>query len=316
MALENFADRLEASGLVSNSTAFTYWIKFFSDYSRFQAGNYLFESSVSPEQIAAKVIEGDTFEPVILQFTIPEGFTVKKLAARLAEAGVASEEEILKLASDPEFISTLGLEASSLEGFLYPATYSFTEVPDARKALSVPVATMLERLPQGFESKAAEKGLSLRQAVTIASLIELETALDSERSRVSEVIWNRLNSNMALAIDASVIYGIDNFAGNLRRRHLRDRSNLYNTRVHRGLPPTPIGSPSLASLKAVLNPSDEGLYYYVRAPEMGKAHRFSKNLKEHNENVRELVRAERKKKFAERRAQRAIEKRERELEKD
>ena len=98
-----------------------------------------------------------------------------------------------------------------------------------------------------------------------------------------------------MAIDATIIYGIKDYSGNLTRRHLRDAGNPYNTRMHSGLPPTPIGSPSIKSLLAVLNPSNKGYYYYVVDVKKGNKHHFSTTLKEHNRYVRELVRHSKRK---------------------
>ena len=106
---------------------------------------------------------------------------------------------------------------------------------------------------------------------------------------VSEVIWNRLKRGETLGIDAAVIYGIQNYDGNIRVKHLKDKKNLYNTRVHRGLPPTPIASPSVAALKSVLTPTHEGYYYFVVDTENPRRHIFTKTLKEHNKLVKKLV---------------------------
>ena len=135
-----------------------------------------------------------------------------------------------------------------------------------------------------------QKGLALHQAVTFASLIEAETLHDDERSKVSEVIWRRLKDNAPLGIDAALIYGIPDYAGDLKTAHLNDAKNRYNTRIHRGLPPSPIGNPSAKSMAAVLTPSDQGYYYYVLIPGSDR-HHFSRTLKEHNEHVRNLVNA-------------------------
>ena len=192
----------------------------------------------------------------------------------------------------------MNVPSSSLEGYLYPATYRFSKIPTAQQAFEEAVSTFWKRLPESYAEQVATRGLTLNEAVTFASLIEMETPHDDERQYVSEVIWNRLKRNIALAIDASIIYGIEDFNGNLSRSHLEDKSNKYNTRVHRGLPPSPICSPSAASLKAVLEPSDEGYYYYVLDLESGSRHRFSKTLKEHNRYVKKLVADTRKRRRA------------------
>ena len=108
---------------------------------------------------------------------------------------------------------------------------------------------------------------------------------------IAEVIWSRLSKNEPLGIDAAVIYGIDGYQGDIKFAHLRDAKNPYNTRIHRGLPPGPICSPAVSSLKAVLNPTKSGYYYYVLVPGELKRHHFSRSLDEHNKHVQELIRA-------------------------
>ncbi len=295
-SLTQLSEELEARGLVSHAELFLVWARLFSSYNRFQAGNYLFLGEVAPKEIAAKIISGDVYRPIVMEYTIPEGFTFKQIAARLIAKGIGDPLEFEKLGSDPEFLSSLRVPSSSLEGYLYPATYHFFEIPTAKEALSKAVEVFWQRLPADYPARVEEKGISLADAVKIASLIELETSFDDERSLVSEVIWRRLNAGAALAIDASIIYGIEDYAGNLTSKHLRDRKNTYNTRVHRGLPPTPIGSPSVASLEAVLTPTEQGWYYYVLDLETGR-HTFSKTLKEHNRHVKKLVRETRRRRI-------------------
>jgi len=150
------------------------------------------------------------------------------------------------------------------------------------------VKNFWQHLPKNYEAQVHAMGLSLDQAVTFASLIERETRHDDEKPLISEVIWRRLKDKTPLAIDAAVIYGVANYKGNLTWANLADAKNPYNTRIHVGLPPTPIGSPDLKALEAVLTPSNFGYYYYVLIPGEGR-HHFSRTLQEHNEHVKKLV---------------------------
>jgi UPF0755 protein len=292
-SLKNFSQELAHAGVVEHPLLFQLWTRLFSRYERFQAGRYLVPAEYSIRGLVQDVQSGNVYNPVVLQFTIPEGFTISKIADRLAALGVGSREEVLSVSTDPAFIAQHGVTAQSLEGYLYPATYQFTEFPDVRTALATMIEVFWKKVPPTYEQDVSEKGLSLHEAITFASLIELETHHDSERSMVSEVIWNRLQRNIALAIDASIIYGIDDYEGDLKRVHLDDAGNLYNTRKHRGLPPGPIGSPSIKSLEAVLTPSANGYFYYVLDLETG-LHNFSKSLKEHNGFVQKMLRDRRK----------------------
>lgn len=288
--LGGLSDALEQAGVIDSELYFRAWVRFFSSYRKFQAGSYRFEGEVRPREVAEKIMRGDIYVPVVLQFTIPEGFTLSQVIARLAELGVGTKEELTALASDKSFLNERNVEGDTLEGYLYPATYQFTEFPGPRDALALLVETFWSKLPQNYENDARDRALSLHEAVIFASLIELETRLDEERPLVSEVIWSRLQRGMPLGIDAAIIYGIKDYAGDLTFKHLKDGANPYNTRIHPGLPPSPIGSPSLESLKAVLTPANEGNLYYVLDPKDGSRHVFSKTLREHNRNVRKLVR--------------------------
>lgn len=287
-SLRTLGKRLEKHKLIDNNLLFRIWIKYHSEYHRFQAGKYRFAEQIAPHQIASMMLTGAVYSPIVLQFTIPEGFTLKQIASRLERLQVGSQAKIQTTASNSKFIKKLGLSSTSLEGYLYPATYAFAEFPSIEVVLTKMVQTFRENIPKDYEGKIAELGLSLNQAVIFASLIELETPHADERPLVSEVIWNRYKRGIALGIDASIIYGIKNYDGNLRFKHLRDKSNPYNTRVHRGLPPTPICSPSLSSLLAVINPAQQKNYYYVLDPDQGTRHHFSKSLKEHNRWVNKL----------------------------
>lgn len=297
-SLNTLSRRLEDRGLVTSDRLFKFWVRYFDDYRKFQAGRYRFEGQVAPIELISTIVQGDIYTPIELQFTIPEGFTLRKIADRLAANSIGTADDIMALAKDENFLRSNNIPADHLEGYLYPATYPFSTRPTPKEALQKMVDTFWEKLPEGYLDAIKAKDLSLSEAVTFASLIEAETRLDDERALVSEVIWRRLKIKMALAIDASVIYGIKDYSGNITSKHLKDRSNRYNTRVHRGLPPSPICSPSVKSLEAVLTPTDHGYLYYVLDLKDGSRHHFSRSLKEHNKHVRELIGERRRQRLA------------------
>lgn len=295
--LRSLSATLEEKGVVSSGTLFNVHVRLAGSYPRFQAGSYRFEGSLSPNEVENTFVEGKTWVPLVAQFTIPEGFTMRKIADRMAANGIGTPKENLALMRKPSFIRTLpglaALKPKTLEGFLYPATYSFTKMPAPEEAIGTMVAEFFKRLPADFESRASARKLGLVEAVNFASLIELETLHEDEKPLVSEVIWNRLRDGAPLGIDAALIYGIEDYDGDLRWKDLGDRKNPFNTRIFKGLPPTPIGSVTVASLEAVLNPATQGFYYYVLMPGPEQRHHFSRNLKEHNEHVRQLVKSSR-----------------------
>jgi UPF0755 protein len=307
-SLKQLSAELEGKKVLDRALFFRLWIRFHSDFRKFQAGNYLFEGSTTPNQIIEKMIKGEVYLPVVLEYTIPEGFSLSQIISRLEEKKVATKEELETVSRSKEFFLENKITADSFEGYFYPATYQFTEMPNAQKVFSEAIKVFRANLPDDYENRALSLGLTLHQAVTFASLIEIETAHSEERSKISEVIWNRLKANETLGIDASVIYGASNYRGDLTFKHLQDEQNLYNTRVHKGLPPGPIGSPSKASLEAVIAPTSLGYFYYVLDADtiikpglcatgssvIPNSHHFSKTLAEHNSYVRKLVEASRK----------------------
>jgi UPF0755 protein len=287
--LRSLAESLAKAGVIDTAETFVHYARLFGDPRRFQAGHYRFEGQPTPAQIVEMISLGRTYEPVVLSFTIPEGFTAKQIIARLAAQNVGTTAEIAKEWQSSALLKELEVPARNFEGFFYPATYSFTKMLSASEAITAGVKKFWEVLPPDYEQKAKSLGLSLLQAITFASLIELETRLDSERTMVSEVIWNRLKNREPLGIDAALIYGIDDYQGDIKWKHLKDKKNPYNTRIHRGLPPTPIASPAKNSILAVLNPSNAGYYYYVREVGSDDRHVFSKTHAEHQAHVRRFV---------------------------
>lgn len=288
-SLRSFSKKLERVGLIDSALRYEYWSKLFDSYDLYKAGLYRFEGASSPEQVAATVRAGNVYTPLVLQIAVPEGFTVRQVAQRLSAAGIGSVEEVLKLSHDQEFLRSLSIPSTSLEGFLYPATYPFSKIPKPEEALRVMVTTFWRELPTNYQSRVVDAGMTMLEAVTIASLIELETGQDDERSMISEVIHNRLERGMALGIDAAIIYGIEDYRGDLTFKHLKDPLNRYNTRIYTGLPPTPIGAPSKRSLEAVLTPTRLGNLYYVVDGDDLTRHRFAKTNAEHNRNVQKYL---------------------------
>ena len=302
-SLREFSEILNSKDVVSSKLKFELWVRFFSDYSKFQAGPYLFYKKVSPKKLASRIIKGDVYRPILYKITVPEGFTYKQFSERVKADGISGAKELDALFTDKEFLEQLNVPSTNFEGFIFPATYSFLKKPTAREIVKKAVNTFWSKLPLDFNQDLEEKNLTLLEGITFASLIELETAQKEEKPMVAEVIWRRLKANMPLGIDASLIYGIKDYNGNISAKHLADADNPYNTKIHKGLPPGPIASPALDSIMAVLHPTNLGNYYFVVDPDNPKHHVFSKNINEHNKNVKKYVsaikaarRAEREKK--------------------
>ncbi len=245
-----------------------------------KAGEYALSASMSPIQILQKMVKG---EVKLYRLTIPEGLNIHQIADLVAKAGFAAKTRFVAAATDADLARKYGLDAATFEGYLFPETYFFPkEVP-----IETIVATMVKRFRKifnaGWQQKAKQLGLSEHQIVILASIIEKETGAPFERPLISSVFHNRLKRKMRLESDPTVIYGLENFDGNLKRKHLETPSP-YNTYKRSGLPAGPIANPGKESLEAALYPADTQFIYFVSKKD--QTHQFSTNLSDHNRAVR------------------------------
>ena len=289
---KKIAAAIKSSGMQVEHFPLSVWLRLGSKFNQIKAGTYRVETSLSLHEVFDMLKEGKVYRPLALKFNIPEGSNTQTIFAKLVADGVGSYQELVSLSKNREFLKSLQIDAGTVEGYLYPATYYFyDQLPTAKQAVSRFVKEFFKRIDKPLISRFTEKGLNLQKAITFASLIEKETLSPEERPKIAEVIWNRLKKKEPLGIDAAIIYGIEDYDGDITWKHLRDKSNKYNTRVHKGLPPTPISSPTLESVKAVLNPTQKGYYYFVRKPGAAKKHHFSKSYREHAKYVEKWVKA-------------------------
>jgi UPF0755 protein len=273
------ARTLEKEGLVTDAFRLTVLARAEGASRRIQAGEYEFSASMSPRQILDALVSGRVR---LLQVTIPEGFTMMDIARRLEEKGVTSADDFLKLARDPDFVSSLGIQGKTVEGYLYPDTYRFLRNTDPAKVIK----TMVDRWRSVFEQfrdQVRQSGMSELQIMTLASIVEKETALPKEKPLVASVYLNRLKKNMRLYADPTVIYGIESFNGNITKNDLRT-DTPYNTYLRHGLPPGPIANPDRESIAAVLNPAHTDYLYFVSRND--GSHEFSRNYGAHRRAVR------------------------------
>jgi len=247
---------------------------------RIKAGEYLFDSSWNPGEILSALCRGRV---VLRRLTVPEGYTVKQISVLFGLEGLAEPQEVMRINTDPEFLSDLNLEADSLEGYLFPDTYHFAEGLSAREMLTSMVGRFREVYEPEMEARQRAMGLTVSEVVTLASIVEKETGNRQEKPLVASVLHNRLARGMPLQCDPTVIYGIEDFDGNLTRHHLRV-PNPYNTYINPGLPPGPIANPGLDSLRAVLAPEKTTFLYFVSKND--GTHHFSSHLEEHNAAVK------------------------------
>jgi len=244
-----------------------------------QAGEYLLSADMPPGDILEVLVNGKVR---LYKFTVPEGSTLKQIAAIVETAGLVTRAEFLSAAADADFVRENGIDAGSFEGYLFPETYFFPKNTAARKVIAVMVDRLRSVFTETWKKRAADIGLSVHQVLTLASIIEKETGAPSERPIISSVFHNRLRRGMRLETDPTVIYGIDNFDGNLTRKHLATPTP-YNTYLISGLPPGPIANPGQAAIEAALYPVDTPYLYFVSKKD--GTHQFSKTLTDHNRAI-------------------------------
>lgn len=271
---------LDEKGLIRSRLLFRAMAYFYSAPQQIKAGEYEFSRAMSAGDLLQKLVRG---EVKAYSIVVPEGFTVRQIAARLAANGLVDEKEFLRLARDRDTLATLKIPAAGAEGFLFPDTYKFDRTMDARTILKTMSDRFLAKVTSGVLEQARAQGLGIREWVTLASIIEKETGRKDEMPLVSAVFRNRLRIGMPLQSDPTVIYGIENFDGNLTRKHL-ERQNPYNTYLNRGLPPGPICNPGTDALTAALNPAPVDYLYFVSRND--GSHQFSATLAEHSRAVR------------------------------
>ena len=270
------ANELRSAGVIRSERAFLLW-HYFHRRSSLKAGEYLFEKPATLVDVHHRLARGDIYTHTVV---IPEGYTMFDVAQTIEQAGLGSKEEFLKVArGDTDLIHDLAPEATTLEGYLFPDTYELTRTQSMRDIATVMV--------HHFRQVASSIGLAtdLHPTVTMASIVEKETAAPEERPLVASVYYNRLTKRMALDADPSVIYAellTNSYQGALHHQDLQTKSP-YNTYKYPGLPPGPIANPGRSSLEAAMHPAVSDYLYFVSNG--NGHHRFARSLEEHNRNV-------------------------------
>ncbi|MHB8790277.1 MAG: endolytic transglycosylase MltG [Desulfobulbaceae bacterium] len=264
--------------LLKDDLRFLLLAKLTGSAGRLKAGEYCIPARATPLQILRLLEEGKV---ILKTVTIPEGLNVEKIAALLARDGWVDPQRFISLARDPNFILTLNIDQPSLEGYLFPDTYRLTRGDVSEEAI---LRLMTSRFHSVWKSITAtgKPAMSRHHVVTLASIVEKETGAPEERTLIARVFLNRLARDMRLQSDPTVIYGIEDFDGDLTRRHLRLKTP-YNTYVIKGLPPGPICNPGREAIEAVLQPDDNPYLFFVSKND--GTHHFSITLTEHNRAV-------------------------------
>lgn len=287
------AGLLEDHGLIRSQRFFRYYLKYKREGDRFQAGIYDFTPGMTKDELIAKLNAGDTVKEETVKFTIPEGYTIRQMADKLEQEGLASKAEFVQLADSREWTDkwTPQIPDSAyrhrLEGYLFAETYEMKKGSTAKEI----VFRMLEetdkktgQLPPDWQDKLQARGMSFHQMLTVASMIEREVAVDEERQIVAGVIYNRLAKGMPLQIDATIQYLFERSKDRMLEKDLQIESP-YNTYLNPGLPPGPIASPGLLSIKAAIYPQETLYQFYVTKKDGSGGHLFAETYEEHKANI-------------------------------
>ncbi|MEO6324356.1 MAG: endolytic transglycosylase MltG [Thermoanaerobaculia bacterium] len=273
---------LEQGGVIRDRRLALITLKVLHRGRTLKAGEYRFAGPRSVEQVVLSIAAGDV---VTYRVTVPEGFTADEVFSLFTSQGFGAESECQSLFTRAGEFDGVPKGAPTLEGFLFPDTYTVTRSMGTREIITMMTRQFHRRLPKGYEDSARRRGLSVLQAATLASLIEKETALTSEREVVSAVYWNRLKRGMLLQCDPTTIYALKllhTWRGGLARSELTV-AHPYNTYVNPGLPPGPICNPGLASLRAALAPADVPHLFFVAAGD--GSHFFSTDYEDQQKNI-------------------------------
>jgi UPF0755 protein len=247
---------------------------------KIRAGYYSIWSNMSPLDIFKVIRKGHIIE---YEIRILEGDSLLDMADAFSKTGIVTAEDFMKLSKDPSFLSSYEIESPSMEGYLFPDTYMIPKGVSAEEAVGSMIDKMREKFNEKIIARMAELGMSENEVLTLASIIEKEAVIDSERPVISAVYHNRLRKNMPLQADPTSIYGIKSSKERITKKDLQ-RKTPYNTYMLKGLPPGPIASPGLKSIIAALYPADVPYLYFVASDD--RTHHFSATIGEHEKAVR------------------------------
>ena len=280
--LKKVSQRLRAEGVIKSETLFVALATLLGKKGGIKAGEYEFHTRMLPQEVLQILVEGQVKRHLV---TIPEGYTLLQIAQLLEDQKIVEKHAFFERTSSLRFISSLGLPAGvgpTLEGYLFPDTYHLICEMDPEEVIRMMVGQFQKVFRPELADRAVSLGLSETEAVTLASMIEKETSLSEEKPLISAVFHNRIKKKMPLQSDPTVIYGIKDFRGNLKKRHLLE-NHPFNTYLIPRLPPAPICNPGESSLWAALHPAPVPYLFFVSKND--GSHQFSSTLQEHQRAV-------------------------------
>ncbi len=277
--MKKISKELEQSHIIGNATFFSLYARIKNADEKVQAGTYRFSDGMPPQEILSKLINGDVYE---VRFAVPEGYSIYQIAELLDNRKILSKESFLKQCFNRTLLNELHIPAKSVEGYLFPRTYTIMPGVNATSLIKEMVTQFRSVYGPKYASRAKLLGLDDREVLTLASMIEKEAVIPAERPLIASVFFNRLHKKMPLQSDPTSVYGIRAFAGKISKQDIQ-RKTPYNTYDIQGLPPGPIGNPGEDSIKAVLFPAQTPYLYFVARKD--GTHHFSASLEEHNRAV-------------------------------
>lgn len=269
------ANLLTDAGVLSNAEHFRRYVRIKGSANQIRAGEFRFYTDLTPPQVLDVLIKG---EEVQYKVTFPEGYNMRDMAKALSAIPFLSGDEFLKIVTDPDVVKSYGFTTTTLEGFLFPSTYELSRTQTEKDLVAAMVRQFKATWTPDFDAKAKSFGMDQLQVITLASIVEKETGSKDEQPTVSSVFHNRLRKGMKLESDPTIIYGLVNFDGDIKRGDIR-RNHPWNTYVIPGLPITPIANPGRGAIEATLNPANTEFFYFVATGD-GR-HSFSKTFPEH-----------------------------------
>lgn len=278
-SLHGVARQLANAGVVPGARRFALLGRLLGKSNALKWGEYEFQTPLHPIRVLQMLIAG---EVKLYHLTVPEGFSAAQIGAVLESLGLTEAGEFRRTAMLPTAAKALQVPGPTLEGYLFPTTYALYKGMTTQEIQTTMVKEYRKVFDTSLQARAREVGLSERQVVTLAAIVEKETGVAEERPLIASVYLNRLKRGMRLQADPTVIYGIDNFDGNLTRRHL-ETAMPYNTYRIQGLPPGPIASPGAEAIRAVLYPATSDYLFFVANG--NGAHVFSKDYEAHRKLV-------------------------------
>lgn len=282
-SLKKIAFSLKRDGLVSNATLFNLYARMKGAGSRLKAGTYQFHDGMPPPELLRKLVDGDVY---VRRFTVPEGYSIYQVAELLEQQGYFNKSAFLLQCFDRGLLKELNIDGRSVEGYLFPSTYDVSPKMDEAGLIRKMVEQFRKVYDERFAGRVRATGKTRRHVLTMASIIEKEAVVPWERPVISSVFHNRLTKKMPLQSDPTAIYGVRAFGGKVTKQDL-DNDSPYNTYRINGLPPGPIGNPSVSSIEAAINPARTAYLFFVAKKD--GTHYFTSTLDEHNRGVRRYL---------------------------